>query len=48
MKLERAVGKNEKLKSLKLKNFAEVGKSRAKLERTDRSWKVSMQLESSG
>ena len=35
MKLERAVGKNEKLES-----FAEVGKSRAKLERTERNWKA--------
>ena len=44
--MERAVGKNEKLEnfklqSLKLESFAEVGKSLAKLERTDRSWKVS-------
>jgi len=43
MKLERAVGKNEKLEnfkeSLKLESFAEVGKNRAKLERTERSWK---------
>jgi len=42
--LERAVGKNEKLESfkldnLKLESFAEVGKSKAKLERTERSWK---------
>ena len=35
MKLERAVGKNEKLESLKLESFAEVEKSQAKLERTD-------------
>ena len=40
----RVVGKNEKLESfnlesLKLENFAQVGKSQAKLERTDRSWK---------
>ena len=44
MKLERAVGKNEKLESfklesLKLESCAEVGKNRAKLEKTDRSWK---------
>ena len=32
--MERAVGKNEKLE-----RFAEVGKSQAKLERTERSWK---------
>ena len=42
--MERAVGKNEKLESfklesLKLESFAEVGKNRAKLERTERSWK---------
>ena len=42
--MERAVEKNEKLESFKLENlklesFAEVGKSQAKLERTDRSWK---------
>ena len=40
--MERAVGKNEnlesfKLESPKLESFAEVGKSQAKLERTDRS-----------
>ena len=45
VKLERAVGKNEKLESFKLESFkleslkleslAEVGKSQAKLERTD-------------
>ena len=43
--MERAVGKNEKLESfklesLKLESFAEVGKSQAKLERIDWSWKV--------
>ena len=55
-----AVGKNEKLenlklKSLKLESFAEVGKSQAKLERTERSWKepievgkFELKLESSG
>ena len=32
--MKRAVGKNEKLES-----FAEVGKSLAKLERTERNWK---------
>ena len=42
--MERAVGKNEKLESfklesLKLESFAEVGKSQAKLQRTERSWK---------
>ena len=40
VKLERAVGKNEKfenfkLESLKLETLAEVGKSQAKLERND-------------
>ena len=39
MKLEKAVGKNEKLESLELESFAEVGKSLTKLERTQRSWK---------
>ena len=44
VQLERAVGKNEKLESfklesLKLESLAEVGKNRAKLERTQRSWK---------
>ena len=48
--LERAVGKNEKLKSFKLKNlkmeiFAEVGKSQTKLERTERSWKEPIKVE---
>ena len=43
--MERAVAKNEKLESfklesLKLESFAEVGKSQAKLERTERSLKV--------
>ena len=48
--MERAVGKNEKLESfkleslklenLKLESFAEVGKNRAQLERTERSRKV--------
>ena len=43
--MERAVGKNEKLESLKLKSLklescAELGKNPAKLERTERSWKV--------
>ena len=42
MKLKRAVRKNEKLESfksesLKLENFAEVGKSQGKLERTERN-----------
>ena len=47
--MESAVGKNEKLESLKLESFklenlklesfAEVGKSEAKLERTEQSWK---------
>ena len=45
VELERTVGKNEKLesfkmKSLKLESFAEDGKSQAKLERTEWSWKV--------
>ena len=44
--MERAVGKNEKLESPKLESLAEVGKNRAKLERTERSWKVSLKLES--
>ena len=49
--MERAVGKNEKLESfkwesLKLESFADFGKSLAKLERTERSWKVSLKLES--
>ena len=60
MWLERAVGKNEKLQSFKLESlksesFAEVGKSQAKLERTERSWKepievgkFELKLESSG
>ena len=39
MKLEKAVRKNEKLESLELESFAEVGKSLTKLERTQRSWK---------
>ena len=62
--MERTVGKNEKLESLKLKNFclswkepseigkhrskmesfAEVGKSQAKLERTERSWKEPIEV----
>ena len=37
--MKRAVGKNEKLES-----FAEVGKSQAKLERTERSWKESSEV----
>ena len=42
--MERAVGKNEKLESfklesLKLESLAEVGKNRAKLERSQRSRK---------
>ena len=42
VQLERAVEKNEKLKSFKLESFcwkepSEVGKNRAKLERTQRS-----------
>ena len=45
----RVVGKNEKLESLKLdspklESFAEVGKSQAKFERTERNWKVSVQV----
>ena len=47
--MERAVGKNEKLESfklesLKLESFAEVGKSQAKLERTERSWKEPIEV----
>ena len=43
--MERAVGKNVKLESFKLESlkiiiFAEVGKSQAKLERIDWSWKI--------
>ena len=37
--MERGVGKNEKLQNLKLEKSAEVGKSQAKLERTDLSSK---------
>ena len=49
VKLERAVGKNEKLESfklesLKLESLAEVGKSQAKLERTERSWKEPIEV----
>ena len=45
----RVVGKNEKLESfklesLKLESFAEVGKSQAKFERTERNWKVSFEV----
>ena len=44
MELERGIGKNEKLESFKLESqklesFTEVGKSQAKLIRTERSWK---------
>ena len=35
-----------KLESLKLKSFAEVGKSQAKLERTERCSKEQLKLES--
>ena len=42
--MERAVGKNEMLESLKLESFAEVGKSQAKLERTDWSWKEPIEV----
>ena len=44
--MERSVGKNEKLESLQLESLADVRKSQAKLERTERSWKVSLKLES--
>ena len=37
--MERVVGKNEKLESLKLESLAEVGKNRLKLEKTEQSWK---------
>ena len=47
--MERAAGKNEKLvsfklESLELESFAEVGKSRAKLVRTERSWKEPIEV----
>ena len=47
--MERAVGKNEKLESfklesLKLESSAEVEKSQAKLERTERSWKEPIEV----
>ena len=48
--LERAVGKNEKLESYKLeternwKEPSEIGNNQAKLERTDRSWKVNFEV----
>ena len=47
--MERAVRNNEqlesfKLESLKLESFAEVGKSQAELERTERSWKDSSEV----
>ena len=47
--MERAVGKNEKLESfklgsLKLESLAVVGKSQAKLERTERSWKEPIEV----
>ena len=47
--MERAVGKNEKLESfklesLKLESLAEVDKSKAKLERTERSWKEPIEV----
>ena len=46
----REVGKGSwkesfKLESLKLESFAEVGKSQAKLERTERSWKEPSEVE---
>ena len=48
--MERAVGKNEKLEcfkleSLKFESFAEVGKTQAKLEITERSWKEPSEVE---
>ena len=47
--MERAVGKNEKLESfklesLKLESFVAIGKSQAKLERTERSWKEPIEV----
>ena len=47
--MEREIGKNEKLESfklesLKLESLAEVGKSKAKLERTERSWKEPIEV----
>ena len=43
------VGKNEKLESFKLQSqklesFAEVGKSQAKLEKNERSWKKPIEV----
>ena len=43
--MERTVGTNEKLESLKLESFAKVGKGQAKLERTELSWKVRAEVE---
>ena len=40
----RVVGKNKKLEGPKLKSSAEIGKSQAKLERTERSWKNSSEV----
>ena len=42
--LETVVGKNEKLESLKLESFAEVGKNQTKLERAVPSWKASFEV----
>jgi len=46
--LERAVGKNDKLESLKLESLAEVGKSQAKLESFAAVGKFWLKLESPG
>ena len=43
VQLEKAVGKNEKLKQFDF-GKSEVGKFLFKLERTDRSWKVSSEI----
>ena len=49
--MEKAVEKNEKLKSFRLESFclswkepSEIRKNRAKLERTERSWRVSSEV----
>ena len=42
--MERVSGKNDKLESLKLESFGEVGKNQAKLEKAKRSWKVSSEI----
>ena len=44
VQLEKAVGKDEKLESPKLESFTEVGKSQAKLEITEQSWKEPIEV----